>query len=107
MGSQRVSNRLNKLEYSMHNRELIPLDDRVEGFLRHLAIDRAVSPYTIRNYRQAFCDFRDWHLTTHGVPPRWLELGRDDFRFYLRALGRRNLSRSAIQIRFSALRALY
>jgi integrase/recombinase XerC len=34
-------------------------------------------------------------------------LQRDDFRAYLRSLGRNNLSRAAIQLRFSALRTFY
>src|SRR6185295_371747 len=34
-------------------------------------------------------------------------LQRDDFRSYLRFLGRGNLSRAAIQLRFSALRSFY
>jgi len=37
----------------------------------------------------------------------WEELQRDDFRNYLRYLGRHNLGRAAIQLRFSALRTFY
>ena len=40
-------------------------------------------------------------------PPAWEQLQRDDFRAYLRFLGRHNLSRAAIQLRFSALRTFY
>ena len=39
--------------------------------------------------------------------PEWTKLQRDDFRAYLRFLGRNNLSRAAIQLRFSALRSFY
>src|SRR5207247_2320536 len=35
------------------------------------------------------------------------KLHRDDFRAYLRFLGRNHLSRAAIQLRFSALRSFY
>ena len=37
----------------------------------------------------------------------WDKLGRDDFRGYLRYLGRRNLARAATHLRFSALRTFY
>jgi site-specific recombinase XerD len=37
----------------------------------------------------------------------WQNLQRDDFRSYLRFLGRKNLGRAAIQLRFSALRSFY
>ncbi len=37
----------------------------------------------------------------------WERLSRDDFRNYLRFLGRRNLGRAAIQLRFSTLRTFY
>src|SRR5207249_2172038 len=40
-------------------------------------------------------------------PPAWDNLQRDDFRGYLRFLGRHNLGRAAIQLRFSALRTFY
>ena len=37
----------------------------------------------------------------------WEKLQRDDFRGYLRFLGRQNLGRAAIQLRFCALRTFY
>src|SRR2546426_57041 len=37
----------------------------------------------------------------------WQSLERDDFRAYLRYLGRNQRSRAAIQLRFSALRSFY
>ena len=42
-----------------------------------------------------------------GTAPDWAALRRDDFRDYLRFLGRGQLSRAAIQLRFSALRSFY
>ena len=39
--------------------------------------------------------------------PAWDKLQRDDFRGYLRYLGRNNLSRAATSLRFSALRTFY
>lgn len=43
----------------------------------------------------------------HAALPAWGSLQRDDFRFFLRALGRAKFSRAATQLRFSALRSFY
>ena len=77
------------------------------AFLDHLANERAASPYTRRNYQQALRELSAWHQETRGAPPDWRRLERDDFRAYLRFLGRSGLGRAAIQLRFSALRTFY
>jgi site-specific recombinase XerD len=82
-------------------------DQWIEEFLRHLATDRNASIYTQRNYRQALTEFSVWHQQERQQPPGWESLQRDDFRSYLRFLGRGNLSRAAIQLRFSSLRSFY
>lgn len=82
-------------------------DKSHENFLAHLATDRAASAYTQRNYKHALTDFHNWHVQEHKHAPAWQKLQRDDFRAYLRFLGRHNLGRSAIQLRFCALRAFY
>ena len=87
--------------------EAAPPDERARLFLEHLATDRAASPYTIRNYRQALTEFAHWHKSECQEAPVWKTLHRDDFRSYLRFLGRNNRSRAAIQLRFSALRSFY
>lgn len=84
-----------------------PPDPLVSEFLAHLATDRGVSPYTQRNYRQALADFDRWHRQERGAVPAWVKLDRDDFRQYLRWLGRSGLGRAAIRLRFSALRSFY
>ena len=76
-------------------------------FLQHLASDRGASAYTQRNYRQAVWEFHRWHQAERQQVPAWETLQRDDFRAYVRFLGRQNLSRAAIQLRFSALRTFY
>jgi len=86
----------------------IPKEDKfVREFLAHLATDRGASVYTQRNYTQALREFGAWHRSERQVDPSWTKLQRDDFRAYLRFLGRQNLGRSAIALRFSALRSLY
>lgn len=82
-------------------------DAWVDRFLEHLTTERGVSPYTVRNYAHTLGEFQDWHEKDRGEPPAWAALGRDDFRAYLRHLGRSKLSRAAIQLRFSALRTFY
>jgi len=85
-----------------------PADDKwMRKFLAHLATDRGASIYTQRNYRQALEEFFHWHREERRGPPAWDKLQRDDFRGYLRFLGRQNLGRSAIQLRFCALRTFY
>ena len=76
-------------------------------FLQHLATDRGASVYTQRNYQSALDEFHAWYLAERKTPPQWDQLSRDDFRNYLRHLGRHKLGRAAIALRFSALRTFY
>jgi len=85
----------------------IPEDPWTQKFLTHLATDRDASVYTQRNYRDALAEFSGWHHQERKSAPVWNTLKRDDFRSYLRFLGRNNLGRAAIQLRFSALRSFY
>jgi integrase/recombinase XerC len=82
-------------------------DEWVRAFLEHLSVDRGASLYTQRNYRQALLEFGRWHQNERRQAPPWTELQRDDFRAYLRRLGRQGLGRAATQLRFSALRTFY
>ena len=75
--------------------------------MQHLQNEAGASVYTQRNYQQALREFTDWHAEEHNAPPDWLTLQKLHFRAYLRFLGRGNYSRSAIQLRFSALRSFY
>src|SRR5690349_6117755 len=82
-------------------------DKWIQKFLTHLATDRGASVYTQRNYREALVEFSGWHGEERKGVPAWDALKRDDFRSYLRFLGRNHLGRAAIQLRFSALRSFY
>src|SRR5262249_1802487 len=85
-----------------------PVTDKwIQKFLAHLATDRGASVYTHRNYRDALAEFLRWHLEERKSNPVWDKLQRDDFRSYLRFLGRKNLSRAATALRFSSLRTFY
>jgi integrase/recombinase XerC len=83
------------------------VDSHIADFLRHLAVDKGASIYTQRNYRQALLQFFHWCKDRRGAAPSWSALQRDDFRDFVRHLGRSQLSRAAIQLRFSALRSFY
>ncbi len=82
-------------------------DPWIHNFLQHLASDRGASIYTQRNYRQALFEFFNWFKGERKQAPVWQTLQRDDFRAYLRFLGRGKLSRAALQLRFCALRSFY
>jgi site-specific recombinase XerD len=82
-------------------------DPRIQSFLEHLAADRGASDYTLRNYRQALDDFFRWHQSERHSTPLWEKMEHDDFRAFLRNLGRLQIARSGIALRFSALRSFY
>src|SRR5580692_6831720 len=82
-------------------------DPWIKKFLAHLATDRGAAVYTQRNYRQTLEEFSRWHSDERKSLPDWPKLQRDDFRAYLRFLGRNSLSRAATSLRFSALRTFY
>jgi site-specific recombinase XerD len=52
-------------------------------------------------------EFTRWHREERQASPAWTDLQRDDFRAYLRYLGRHQFSRAATQLRFSALRSFF
>lgn len=86
-------------------------DPWIAKFLAHLATDRGASVYTQRNYRQALVEFAGWQRQMTGqnaaLPLAWEKFTRDDFRSFVRFLGRNRLSRAATALRFSALRTFY
>ncbi len=74
-------------------------DAWVSKFFTHLATDRGASIYTQRNYQQAISEFFLWQKNERKQPPLWDKLQRDDFRAYLRFLGRQKLGSAAIALR--------
>ncbi len=81
-------------------------DPLADKFLQYLA-SKGGSAYTERNYRQALREFSAWSRERHGAGPDWAARSRDDFRDFLRTLGRNQISRAAVRLRFSALRSFY
>lgn len=82
-------------------------DALVNRFLAHLEVERAASQFTRRNYQHALTEFCSWYRKERHAQPVWENLDRDCFRAYLRFLGRSDLSRAAIRLRFAALRTFY
>jgi site-specific recombinase XerD len=76
-------------------------DSLSEEFFRHLAVERNVSPRTLKAYRQALEAFR-----RHNSKP-WKQCNTDDFRDYLFAIMKRDQARSYVRLQFSALRVFY
>jgi len=76
-------------------------DKLSEEFLRYLAVERNVSPRTLKAYREALTAFRARN------PKRWKQCTTDDFRDYLFAIMKRGQARSYVRLQFSALRAFY
>lgn len=83
------------------------IDEHIEQFLNYLRTERGASAYTHRNYRQTLYEFTQWLRQETPSALHWVHLQRDQFRSYLRFLGRRQLKRAAIRLRFSALRSFY
>lgn len=102
-----ISSRMKPLETAPEPAAARVADENIKNFLQHLTTERGASPYTLRNYQQALTEFGRWHESERQQPPSWKNLQRDDFRSYLRCLGRNHKSRAAIQLRFSALRSFY
>ena len=93
---------------SMPNQSVKEIHDPwMRKFLTHLATDRGASTYTQRNYKNALEEFSAWHKQERQSEPAWSKLQRDDFRSYVRFLGRKNLNRASVQLRFCALRTFY
>jgi len=81
------------------------IEGQIEAFMEHLTIDRNASVYTRRNYSQALNELVSWFVEELKVEPELSALVRENFRSYLRFLGRNRLSRAAIRLRFSAIRS--
>lgn len=80
--------------------------DWVQPWLDHLALERRYSPYTVRNYRQAFEDFHRW-LRGSGLAPRPFDglVTREIRDFVIEA--QRRYDRRTLHNHVSGLRAFY
>jgi tyrosine recombinase XerC len=79
-----------------------PVDPLSEEFLDYLGNGKNYSPQTLRSYRQALTQYREFRPVLE-----WKEATADDFRAYLFDLMKRGKSRSTIRLSFAALRSFY
>lgn len=77
-------------------------DALLEGFLRHLEVERNASSRTLASYRRTLEIFRE----SPGFPG-WKEAGPSDFRSFLFERMKAGDARSYIRLKFSALRTFY
>jgi integrase/recombinase XerC len=80
-----------------------PSDPLSEAFLRHLEVERNVSPRTVANYRHALRRIR---LSRRDLPG-WEQLTADDFRRYLMRLAADGIAKPTVRLHFAALRTFY
>jgi integrase/recombinase XerC len=74
------------------------------AFLRHLALERNLSPYTLRNYRSDLGQFLSF-LRRQGLEVA--EVTRQDFRLYLSLLHQRATAPASIARKVSTVRTFY
>jgi tyrosine recombinase XerC len=81
-----------------------PDDPLEDDFFRYLDTERSASALTLRNYRAALLGFRTFRGASFS---NWREASTDDFRAWLFAMMKENLSRATIRLRFAAIRSFY
>lgn len=79
-------------------------DFLVENFLEFMEVERAASPRTLANYRDALRRFSAWQGDT---PSPWAKAHPDDFRRYLFDLMKAGMSRATVRLHFASLRSFY
>ncbi|WP_456375464.1 tyrosine recombinase XerC [Thiolapillus sp.] len=79
-------------------------DRLVENFLRHLRLERRLSPRTLEAYRRDLEDIRAW---LQEQQRDWLDLTQAEVRAWTALRHRQGLSGRSLQRRLAALRAFY
>jgi len=81
------------------------VEELLAKYVRYLELERAISPYTVRNYTNDVRDFLGF-LTKEGIDS--LEkVSRSTLRLYLGQLSDRGTARGSISRKMSALRSFY
>jgi integrase/recombinase XerC len=81
------------------------LQELLRRYIRHLELERNISPFTVRNYSSDIQGFLDF-LAASGVDSP-AKVGRTTFRLYLGALREQGFARASISRKLSALRSFY
>ncbi len=80
----------------------------VEGFLRHLADERGLSPHTVAAYRKDLTDLQAFLTGYYGAPDwGWHHVDRLTLRSFLGWGHRKGLSRSTLSRKLSAARTFF
>jgi len=79
-------------------------DELIEAFVVFQEAEKDASPRTLRNYTQALLAFQDF---LGDKFPGWKHCEADHFRMWLFDSMKKELARSTIRLRFSALRSFY
>lgn len=77
----------------------------IDAFVRHLSLERRLSPLTAKHYRRDLVALADW-CDKEGVG-RWRDLDSEHVRAFSAACYRRGLAAGSIQRRLSATRTFY
>lgn len=77
--------------------------ERIEQFLRHLSLERRLSPLTCKHYRRDLAALADW--CGKNAIARWTELDNGHLRNWAAACHRQGLGGRSIQRRLSAVRS--
>lgn len=81
-------------------------DDQLsDGFINFQRVEKSASERTLRNYSQALSAFQSYKEETSF--PGWKACELEDFRSYLYYCMQKEMARSTIRLRFSALRSFY
>lgn len=79
-------------------------DNLLHAFLSYQETEKSASERTLRNYSHAILAFESDMADKF---PGWRDCSADDFRMWLFELMKREMARSTIRLRFSALRSFY
>ncbi|HET6351147.1 MAG TPA: tyrosine recombinase XerC [Coriobacteriia bacterium] len=84
--------------------DVVQLPAEAERFLRHLAVERGLSPHTVRAYRADLERYVEW-AGRAGIEP--FAATHRDLRRYLAELDQARYARSTIKRRLSAVRSIF
>ncbi|MBN2068464.1 MAG: tyrosine recombinase XerC [Opitutales bacterium] len=80
--------------------------ERIDAFLSTLTLERKLSAYTARNYRQALLDFFTYQLRYERWTGNFEKIEKNAIRGYL-IEAQKDISKRTLHLRFSALRSFY
>jgi integrase/recombinase XerC len=81
--------------------------EAVDGFLRHLALERNASPHTVKAYREDLTQFREHARTELGREARPLEIDHFLIRSFLARLHDRGLKKASSARKLAGLRTFF